>query len=178
MLGRILGKVEYIILATLMLVTTALLFTNVALRYFFGSSLFWVEEVLRYCIVWITFIGISTCAKENSHISLDILMMVLPKKPKAYLKLVVHVVTFFASIAICYLSARFVISTYQAGQVSATIGGFPMYIVYSCLPLGFLLSSLRSLQYIIAGTRPPQPPANSSPHSQPQPNTSIEGGAI
>ncbi|PKL02858.1 MAG: hypothetical protein CVV52_09195 [Spirochaetae bacterium HGW-Spirochaetae-8] len=163
MLGKILGKVEYIILATLMLVTTALLFTNVALRYFFGSSLFWVEEVLRYCIVWITFIGISTCAKENSHISLDILMLVLPQKPKAYLKLVVHVVTFFASAAICYLSAQFVVSTYQAGQVSATIGGFPMYIVYSCLPLGFLLSSLRSLQYIIAGTRSQKPPVGPAP---------------
>ena len=57
-----------------MLATTFLLFINVTLRYLF-QGLFWVEEVLRYLFVWITFIGAATCVRQKAHISLDTLVL-------------------------------------------------------------------------------------------------------
>jgi C4-dicarboxylate transporter DctQ subunit len=149
MLEKILSKIEYAIMAGLMLVTTGLLFSNVMLRYPFGTSLVWAEEVLRYCIVWITFIGISTCVKENSHICLDFLPLMLPEKGKRILNFIVNVLVLVSSIIIGYYAFNFVLGIQQSKQVSATIGGFPMYIVYSCIPLGFFLASIRSLQKLI-----------------------------
>ncbi len=146
MFKRLLEKVEYTVLATLMLGTTVLLFINVVMRYLFGSALFWVEETLRYCIVWITFLGIATCVKENSHISLDFLMLIIPGKTRRILALVLHLLACAASALLGYLALRFTIDTFVAKQLSSTIGGFPMYVVYSCMPLGFFVASGRSLQ--------------------------------
>lgn len=146
---KILNRVEFIFLALLMIATTFLLFTNVMLRYFWDSALFWSEETLRYCIVWITFIGIATCIRENKHISLDVLMTILSVKPKQKLSIVVQFITLVGSLIILIISIGFVIDIKVSGQVSATIGGFPMYIIYSCMPLGFFLSSIRSIQNIV-----------------------------
>ncbi len=146
---KIVNNVEYLFLACLMIATTALLFTNVMLRYFFDSALFWAEETLRYCIVWITFIGTATCIREQKHISLDVLMTVLRRKNKRILTGFVQGAVTLSSLVLLYLSFEFVMKIKISGQVSATIGGVPMYIIYSCIPLGFLLTSIRSIQVIV-----------------------------
>lgn len=149
MLLKILNRIDFYVLAILMLVTTCLLFTNVMLRYFFHSALFWAEETLRYCIVWITFIGTATCVKENSHISLDVLYSILPDAKKKYLILFVQFFVFISTVVLGVVSVRFVISIKTSGQVSSTIGGFPMYIIYSAIPIGFFLTFIRTIERII-----------------------------
>ena len=65
---RFLERLEKFFLGGCMLFTTLLLFVNVMLRYFFHSGIFWVEETLRYLMVWIIFIGIVSCVRDDSHI--------------------------------------------------------------------------------------------------------------
>ena len=149
MILKILNRIEYYSLAILMIGTTVLLFTNVMLRYFFHSALFWAEETLRYCIVWITFIGTATCVKENSHISLDVLHSLLPASKKKYLILFVHSFVLVSVLILGIVSVGFVLKIKSTGQVSSTIGGFPMYIIYSAIPIGFLFSFFRSIEKII-----------------------------
>jgi C4-dicarboxylate transporter, DctQ subunit len=148
MILKLLNRFEYYILAFLMIGTTALLFTNVMLRYFFHSALFWAEETLRYCIVWITFIGTATCVKENSHISLDVLHSILPVTKRKYLVLFVHFFVLISALILGIIAVKFVMDIKSTGQVSSTIGGFPMYIIYSAIPIGFFLTFLRSIEKI------------------------------
>ena len=142
-IGFIFSKIEYLFLALAMLSTTLLLFVNVILRYVFSSAIFWTEETLRYLIVWITFIGAATCIIKGSHISLDILIIFLPKKYHKIIHSAVNAICLIFSILFFWYSLKLTLTAREFGQISATIGNFPMYIVYSCMPLGSFLMICR-----------------------------------
>lgn len=142
-IGFIFLKIEYLFLALAMLSTTLLLFVNVVLRYVFSSAIFWTEETLRYLIVWITFIGAATCIIKGSHISLDTLTIFLPKKYHKIIHFTVNAICLIFSILIFWYSLKLTLTAREFNQTSATIGNFPMYIVYSCMPLGSFLMICR-----------------------------------
>ena len=148
---RLLERVDFVFLSGCMMTTTLLLFINVVLRYVFHEAIFWVEEALRYLFVWITFIGAATCVRLKAHISLDTVILILPLKfQKPFLRfgqLVVIALSFYLTI----YATNFVLETKAGGQVSSTIGTFPMYIVYSCLPIGFFLIGVASCQDLVKG---------------------------
>jgi C4-dicarboxylate transporter DctQ subunit len=145
----IFAKIEYVFLAGAMLSTTLLLFINVMLRYVFGSAIFWAEEVLRYLIVWITFIGAATCILKGGHISLDTILIFLQEKHQRFVQIGVYAVGVLFSALLLRYSLTFTLRIKAMGQLSATIGGFPMYIVYSCIPLGSFLMMCRFGQRVI-----------------------------
>lgn len=142
-------KVEKGFLAVLLLFATGLLFTNVVLRYCFQSAIFWTEEMLRYIMVWITLIGMSICVSEDSHISIDVLSNLIKPKHRKILKIVLNILGLIFGLFFLYVSTKFVIQIKSTGQVSATIWDTPMYIIYSCFPIGFLLYAVRSVEMII-----------------------------
>jgi C4-dicarboxylate transporter, DctQ subunit len=150
---KLLERVEYLFLSGCMLATTLLLFVNVTLRYLFQDAIFWVEEVLRYLFVWITFIGAATCVRQKAHISLDTVLLVLPARFRAPFLQVGNVIVIALSAYLTFYSLRFVLETRTSEQVSATMGAFPMYIVYSCLPIGFFLIGVATCQDFVRELR-------------------------
>lgn len=150
---KYLDKVQKYFLAICMLFTTGLLFTNVLLRYFFSSAIFWAEEVLRYCIVWMTFIGASTCVKEDSHICIDILSGMLKPRGKKILAVVLGLVGVAFGVIFLLISYRFVAQIQSTKQVSATIGNVPMYLIYMCFPISFVLYIIRSVESVVRNVK-------------------------
>ena len=146
---KYLDTVQKYILAFCMLFTTGLLFVNVILRYFFHSAIFWAEEVLRYCIVWMTFIGASTCVKEESHISIDILSTAVKPRGKKILTLFLQLVGMVFGLFFLAVSLRFILQIRSSNQVSATIGNVPMYLIYLCFPVSFILYAIRSAEVFV-----------------------------
>lgn len=146
---KYLDAAQKYILAFCMLFTTGLLFVNVILRYFFHSAIFWAEEVLRYCIVWVTFIGASTCVKEESHISIDILSSALKPRGKKILTLFLQLAGMAFGLFFLAVSLRFIMQIRTSNQVSATIGNVPMYLIYLCFPISFILYVIRSAEVFV-----------------------------
>lgn len=146
---KYLDTAQKYLLAFGMLFTTVLLFVNVVLRYFFSSAIFWAEEVLRYCIVWISFIGTAVCVQDDSHISIDILSASLKPKGKRILKMFLQVAGIAFSVFFFIVSIKFVGQIKATNQVSATIGNMPMYVIYLCMPISFALYFVRSVQMLI-----------------------------
>ena len=146
---KYLDTAQKYLLAFGMLFTTILLFVNVVLRYFFSSAIFWAEEVLRYCIVWISFIGTAVCVQEDSHISIDILSGSLKPKGKRILKMFLQIAGMAFSVLFFIVSIKFIGQIKATGQVSATIGNMPMYVIYLCMPISFALYFVRSVQMLI-----------------------------
>lgn len=146
---KYLDAAQKYILSFCMLFTTGLLFTNVVLRYFFHSAIFWAEEVLRYCIVWVTFIGASSCVKDDSHISIDILSGALRPRGKKILKILLQLAGIAFSVFFLVISVRFVMQIKATSQVSATIVNVPMYLIYLCFPISFILYLIRSVEVLV-----------------------------
>jgi TRAP-type transport system small permease protein len=57
-----------VVLLTLM---SVVIFSNVVLRYVSGSSIVWAEEVARYAMVWLTFLGMGAVFRIGGHIAIE-----------------------------------------------------------------------------------------------------------
>ena len=153
---RVLGffsRVEYVFLSACMLACTFLLFANVVLRYFFQSGIFWAEEALRYLMIWIAFIGAATCVRQRTHVSLDIVINLLPASRRPVFSLLLDLVGAVFSLFLFKYSLDFVIHARETHQVSSTMGGTPMYLIYSCLPVGLFLIAASSVTNLFKGIR-------------------------
>jgi TRAP-type C4-dicarboxylate transport system permease small subunit len=55
-----------------------LVFTNVALRYLFNSGIPTSEELSRWLLVWLTFLGAIVALRQHAHLGVDTLVRALP----------------------------------------------------------------------------------------------------
>lgn len=54
-------------------------------RYVFGSSLTWTEEVPRYLLIWISFLGAAAGVANRDHVGFDVLFNALPSGVRRWL---------------------------------------------------------------------------------------------
>ena len=54
-------------------------------RYGFGASLTWTEEVPRYLLIWISFLGAAACVAKREHVGFDVLFNKLPEGVRRWL---------------------------------------------------------------------------------------------
>lgn len=142
--NNFLSKIEQYFIGILLLAIAFLLFINVVLR-FFGSSLVWSEEVARYSIVWLTFIGSSVCVYKGAHIGVDAIMNVLSEKGKKVLLLITILMSIVFTILFTYFSFIITKNVFTTNQVSSTIK-VPMVYVYGAMPVGGILMLVRYTQ--------------------------------
>jgi TRAP-type C4-dicarboxylate transport system permease small subunit len=62
----------------LMAVMVVLIFVNIICRYFLGAAIAWSEEVSRFILIWIAFLGTILAYVNNEHLGLDLVIRKLP----------------------------------------------------------------------------------------------------
>jgi TRAP-type C4-dicarboxylate transport system permease small subunit len=63
-------------------VMVVLVFGNVVLRYAFNSGIASSEELSRWLLVWLTFLGAIVALREHAHLGVDTLVRALPPAGK------------------------------------------------------------------------------------------------
>ena len=63
-------------------VMVVLVFGNVVLRYAFNSGITLSEELSRWLMVWLTFLGAIVALREHAHLGVDTLVRALPPAGK------------------------------------------------------------------------------------------------
>jgi len=69
-------------IALCLAVMVVLVFGNVVLRYVFNSGITVSEELSRWLMVWLTFLGAIVALREHSHLGVDTLVRALPPMGK------------------------------------------------------------------------------------------------
>lgn len=108
-------------------------------------ALDWAEEYMRYCSIWITFIGMAVCAEDDLHVGVDILYQMSPTKVKKVLKIVCMVMACLFCAIFTAASAKYVMMAMRNMQRSAVMR-VPLWIIYLALPIG---SALSTVQYLL-----------------------------
>ena len=67
-------------IALCLAVMVVLVFTNVVLRYIFNSGIATSEELSRWLLVWLTFLGAIVALREHAHLGVDSLIRALPPR--------------------------------------------------------------------------------------------------
>jgi TRAP-type transport system small permease protein len=70
------------IIAIFLAVMVVLVFGNVVLRYVFNSGITISEELSRWLMVWLTFLGAVVALREHAHLGVDTLVRALPASGK------------------------------------------------------------------------------------------------
>jgi TRAP-type transport system small permease protein len=68
------------VLATLLALMLVLVLGNVILRYGFGTGINVSEELSRLMFIWVVFVGAVVAARERTHLSVDLLDKMLPRR--------------------------------------------------------------------------------------------------
>ena len=112
-----------------------MVFANVALRFLTDHSILWVEEVSRYLMIWLTFIGAGNVLRYGGHIGIDTLQTRWPDAaPVARAIIFVLLFVFFAFMI--WLGTRYAMLTW--GQTTPVMQ-IPVGAVYLAMPIGFAL---------------------------------------
>lgn len=131
------------------LVIAALTITNVFSRTLAGVSLAWAEEVCRFLIVLVTFVGLSYGAGLGRHIRMTAIYDQLPERVRKALMLVISASTSALLLALTAWSLRYVGTVRALGTVSPVLQ-VPLWIVYLAAPLGL---GLAGVQYALTFVR-------------------------
>ncbi len=144
-LDSILDRIEEILCTLFVMVMAFAILIQVINRNTVQLPFTWGEELARYCMVWLTFIGISAGVKQGSHIGVDALVNVLPAGVRKGLRILTSILVTGLYLYMTILSVEITLGIRETGQVSPAMQA-PMYIVYAGLIVGMFLSTLRSIQ--------------------------------
>ena len=117
-------------------------FMQVIFRYVLHASLSWSEELARYLMVWLTFLGAALGVRYKSLIGMEVLVKALPKLMK---RGVLEVVTLFQLVFLAVVLVYSIKMTMIAhAQVSAAML-IPMSWAYVGLPVGLSMMILNTI---------------------------------
>jgi TRAP-type transport system small permease protein len=83
-------------IAVCLAVMVALVFGNVVLRYAFNSGITISEELSRWLMVWLTFLGAVVALREHAHLGVDALVRALPAAGKRICFVLSYVLMLYA----------------------------------------------------------------------------------
>ncbi len=105
-------------------------------------ALDWAEEYMRYCAIWITFLGMALCAEDDSHVGVDIVYQLSPTKARKILKILCMIAACVFCACFSVACSNYVMMALKNMQRSAVMQ-VPLWIVYLSLPIGAVLSTLQ-----------------------------------
>jgi C4-dicarboxylate transporter DctQ subunit len=142
---KVLDRIEELILIILMFVMTVSIIIQVFSRTVLNISPSWTEELARYILVWITFVGASLGVKRGAHMGVEAFTMLFPKNIAKYVKLITALVCAVFTGLVCVNSISILKLQISTGQVSAAMQ-LPMWIPYGGVTVGTLLMTIRFIE--------------------------------
>ncbi len=67
-------------LCLLMSLMVVIVFANVIARYYLSASLAWSEEIARFMLIWLVFMGAVLAYVNDEHLGLDIIVQLFPRR--------------------------------------------------------------------------------------------------
>lgn len=131
-----LDKVCKWVIATFMILMTVILSSQVVSRYVFSTGLAWSEEIVRYFMVWIVFLGATCATKDNSQISVTALEEVLPEVPK---KLLIYLQKIIILVYLGIMTWIGFITLKVAKLQTSPNMEIPMNIIYIVIPISMII---------------------------------------
>ncbi len=132
------------VVAFLLVAMSATVFGNVVCRYFLDASLAWYEEVSRFLLIWIVFLGAVIALIKGDHLGIDVLLLVLPPRTRRIVVVLTDVLVLVA-LAIMFQGAwEMAIDSLESGWIASSVP-IPYGWVYMVGPFSAALMFLQTL---------------------------------
>lgn len=113
-------------------------------RYCFNVSFFWAEEVARYSMVWIVFLGAVAGVAHGAHTRIDFFIRLLPGAIQRYIPVLTNTICIVFLATLIYSSSKMI----NIGLImKSTALKIPMVLVYGALPACSILMIIYLVWY-------------------------------
>lgn len=146
--NKVVSKFEEFVLSFSILSMAILLIVGVFMRTVMNSSLTFSEEVASALLVVVSFFGLGYCARKGRHITMSMVFDMVKNKHKKIFMIVISLGSALATAYIAFLAYRYVLSVQNLGRVTPALQ-IPMYIIYSVVPIGFVLATIEYISSFI-----------------------------
>jgi TRAP-type transport system small permease protein len=126
---------QWLVIA-LMAVMATLVFANVVSRYVFSYSIIWVEELTRYMMVWVGFLGSGLVLRYGAHIGVDVFQDLLPKLAAQVLRAAIVVILAGTFLSMTWLGFRY--AAFAWDQQTPVLN-WSSGLIYLSIPIGSAL---------------------------------------
>lgn len=126
-----LDKLSKFLMTVFLGAMTVVLFSQVVSRYIFNAGLAWSEELSRFLMIWMVFMGASVVAKERTQISVTALEEFIP-----HIKKILTIFQKIIVIIFMVLIIRIAMETLGIAKMQTSPNmGIAMHLVYFVIPL-------------------------------------------
>lgn len=123
------------------LLMTVIVILQVFSRYILNHSLFWSEELSRYLLVWLTFLGASVAYRRNMHPGVDFLYSRMPRELKRYSRILVHILSLVFFLVMVWYGCTF--AYFVKAQTTPALS-LPKWSIFAIIPISGMLLSLHA----------------------------------
>ena len=120
-------------------------------RYVLNNSLFWSEELARYCLVWISFLGASIAYHDRVHPGVNLLFSRLSPNMERLVAILVHLISLGLFSIMVIHGIQFAV--FIRLQITPALA-IPKWIIMGIIPLSgaiFMVHGVRFLAKEIQG---------------------------
>lgn len=140
---KVISKAIEIFLVIMMAVMVVVVFLATLGRYTHLFSIPWSEELARYCMVWIVYLGLMLASEKDAHYVVEVIPLIFRKKPliiKIFSVIDAIIVDIFG---IFILKQGYIVSAkmMKVGKTSPMLH-VPLGVVYFVIPIGLLLMAI------------------------------------
>ena len=119
-------------------------------RYALNDSAAWTEEIARYLLICVVFVGAAISVRKNNHVQVDFFYRLMPRPLR---RLMSTLVDLFRVAFLAYSSWLTWELIQKIGGQQMSIIDWPIGIVYAVVLFGFALMTVRAVQVTVANWR-------------------------
>ncbi|MET0313700.1 MAG: TRAP transporter small permease [Hansschlegelia sp.] len=131
-------------------VMAVIVFVSVALRYLTNDAILWAEELSRYLMVWLTFLGVGPVLRLGGHVAVDNLHVIAPQSAARLLRIVVVALVAGFAAYMTYAGLGYVARSWRQ---TTPVLHIPFAYVAMAVPVGFGLSIWHLLAILVPYVR-------------------------
>ncbi|KUO72057.1 MAG: hypothetical protein APF81_28180 [Desulfosporosinus sp. BRH_c37] len=135
----------------LLIIMTLAVFAQVIFRFILKHPLAWSEELARYLMIWITFLGANLALENKAHPTIEIVVGFLPGRVKQVAQVIAILLSSVFYSLLIYFGSQFAVKSFS--QLTPAMG-LPIGYVYLIIPVSgvlLLIGSFAEIEKIIKG---------------------------
>lgn len=142
---------------TLVALMSVIVIASVIWRYVLNDSLSWSEDVAKFLMVWLAFIGAPLGFRHGAHVSISLVPSSAPQFILRIVRVLVHAIVLVLMLILAYYA--WVFAWNGRTQVALTVGDISMLWIFIAMPIGAVLMAMVALELVVralTGTREPE----------------------
>lgn len=147
-INEMLAKAENGAIAVLLLAMTALAFLQVLSRHITKTSYPWLEEVVRFMMFWLTYMGLPLLIYKSGNINIDFIPELIKGKLHIDIYPILELLVLLFTLFFLKEVATF-LQTTTFYQQKSQVMGMSMTLVYSVFAIGNVLAVFHSVSNFV-----------------------------